>query len=103
MYDFRMGRRIAKIWISFVIGLLTFAAYGRVCSNDFVNYDDPDYVTANLQIRSGLNPEMIRWAWKSFHAHNWHPLTWLSLALDRQLFGARPWGAHLTSLVLHTV
>jgi len=97
-----MGPRVAKIWIGFVIGLLTLAAYGRVCSNDFVNYDDPDYVTANPQIQSGLNPEMIRWAWRSFHAHNWHPLTWLSLALDRQLFGTRPWGAHLTNLVLHT-
>ena len=32
---------------------------------------------------------------------NWHPLTWVSHALDRELYGLNPAGHHFTSLVLH--
>ncbi|HNL39122.1 MAG TPA: hypothetical protein PKH43_08310, partial [Saprospiraceae bacterium] len=32
----------------------------------------------------------------------WHPLTWLSLELDYELYGLQPWGFHLTNLLLHT-
>jgi tetratricopeptide (TPR) repeat protein len=32
---------------------------------------------------------------------NWHPLTWLSLMLDAQLFGPGPAGPHFTNLLFH--
>jgi len=91
-----------RVWISLAIAWITLTFLGRVCFNDYVNYDDPDYVTANTHVVSGLSRETVRWAWTTFHAHNWHPLTWLSLALDCQLFGSKPWGGHLTNLLLHT-
>ena len=31
----------------------------------------------------------------------WGPITWLSHALDCQLYGLQPWGHHLTNLLLH--
>ena len=34
---------------------------------------------------------------------NWHPLTMISHMLDCQLFGLKPWGHHLTSLLLHAL
>ena len=34
---------------------------------------------------------------------NWHPLTWLSHALDFQFFGRSPAGPHVVNLLLHTL
>jgi Flp pilus assembly protein TadD len=81
--------------------VVTLAAYGRVVANDFVDYDDPQYVTANAHIKAGLTRNSLRWDLTSTEALNWHPLTWMSLQLDHQLFGVRPWGYHLTNLFLH--
>ncbi len=71
-----------------------------VLSNDFVNFDDPAYVTENELIR--LPPlEAIRRAVTSFDQANWHPLTLLSHALDVRLFGLNPAGHHAHNLLLH--
>src|SRR5947208_3668191 len=90
-----------KILIGLVLVLGTLAVYGGALSNEFVNYDDPDYVTANPNVQAGLTKASVRWAFTTTRASNWHPLTWLSLQLDYQLFRLRPWGFHLTSLLLH--
>jgi tetratricopeptide (TPR) repeat protein len=90
-----------KILIGLGLVLGTLAAYAGVLSNEFVNYDDPDYVTANPNVQAGLTNASVRWAFTTTRASNWHPLTWLSLQLDYQLFHLRPWGFHLTSLLLH--
>ncbi len=69
---------------------------------DFVNFDDPQYVLENLPVLAGLSPEGTRWAFTTFSNSNWHPLTWLSLQLDVSLWGVgRPWGFHLTNVLLH--
>jgi Flp pilus assembly protein TadD len=85
------------------LALLTLAAFGPICSReyDFVNFDDDEYVTGNPHVQAGLTPANFRWAWTTFHAFNWHPLTWLSLQCDAQLFGLDPRGFHLTNVVLH--
>ncbi len=70
---------------------------------EFVVYDDPDYVSANLQVQRGLTWANVNWAFSSFEAANWHPLTWLSHMLDCQIYGLAPWGHHLTSLLLHAL
>ncbi len=41
------------------------------------------------------------WAFQTGYAANWHPLTWLSLMLDAQLFGTGAAGPHLTNVLLH--
>jgi tetratricopeptide (TPR) repeat protein len=81
--------------------LATLIAFWPVCNCDFVNMDDDYYVTENPQVRAGLTGSSIRWAWTAIYSANWHPLTWLSLMLDSQLFGIGPWGYHLTNLLLH--
>jgi tetratricopeptide (TPR) repeat protein len=88
-------------WISVGLVLLTAAVLGRVYGNDFVNYDDPLYVTDNPHVRDGLSGRDIAWAFTSTEALNWHPLTWISLQLDAQIYGTRAWGYHLTNLLLH--
>ena len=97
------------------LGLILLASLvlGHVCGNDFINMDDPHYVTANDQVNGGLTESSLRWAWTTFHAGYWMPLTWLSLQLDASLYwprypvagtssaSAAAWGFHLTNLLLH--
>ncbi len=96
----RGGR--CRILIRLVLILLTAAAYGPIWRNDFINYDDNVYVTGNDHVKAGLSPKGIAWAFTSTEALNWHPLTWISLQLDCQLYGPHAWGFHLTNLLLHT-
>ena len=70
---------------------------------DFVNYDDQEYVTANLHVQGGLNWAGVKWAFLKPVCDNWHPLTVLSHMADCQLFGLKPWGHHLTSVLLHAI
>jgi tetratricopeptide (TPR) repeat protein len=85
------------------LGLLVLLAYLPAAWNDFVDYDDSDYVTANARVQSGLTWANLAWAFTTGHASNWHPLTWLSHMLDWRLFGAWAGGHHLVSVGLHLV
>ena len=87
--------------IILVLVILTFAAYWRVLGNGFVEYDDDQYVYANKHIQQGITAESLRWAFNVGYASNWHPLTWISHMVDWRLFGDKPMGHHLVSLLLH--
>ena len=82
--------------------LLTISAFSPVRDAGFLNYDDPQYVTNNPTVLKGLRLEGLAWAFSSFDAANWHPLTWISHMLDVTLFGLRPGLHHLVNLGLHT-
>lgn len=82
--------------------LLTCLTYLPALQNDFVNWDDDRYVYENPFIRS-LDVRLLRAAFLHFHASNWHPLTWISHALDVALWGLNPFGHHLTSVLLHGI
>jgi len=79
----------------------TLAVYWPLLNHDFVIYDDRDYVTENPHIQGGITKAGGIWALTTFHAGNWHPLTWLSHMLDYQLFGLKAGMHHLTSLLIH--
>jgi tetratricopeptide (TPR) repeat protein len=81
----------------------TVIVFSPALGNNFVNYDDELYVTGNPDVLSGLNAPSIGWAFHSTQASNWHPLTWISLELDAEVYGDRPRGFHLTSVLLHSV
>ncbi len=74
-----------------------------ITGGDFINYDDDVYVTDNFHVQSGPGPEQIVWAFSNTDAANWHPLTWLSHMLDSQMYGMKPWGHHLTSVLIHAL
>ncbi|HTL17071.1 MAG TPA: hypothetical protein VL793_07530, partial [Patescibacteria group bacterium] len=104
------GGQLQKLWRTrkgFAAGLLLFllvlAGFMPALSNDFVGYDDPEYVTANPHVQQGLTWETLRWAFSNTEVAAWHPLVWLSHALDYECFGLRPWGHHLTAILLHGV
>ncbi|MBN1470956.1 MAG: tetratricopeptide repeat protein [Syntrophaceae bacterium] len=83
-----------------LLALVTLAAFWQVNHYDFV-FDDTIYVTENIYIRHGIFWEGIRWAFSTTHAEFWHPLTWLTLLSDYQLFGFNAGGYHMNNLVLH--
>ncbi len=89
---------------------LILIAYWGVWNYDFVYFDDPGYVTDNLNVEKGLplftDPKVfwdsIVWAFTSMEQSNWHPLSWLSHMLDVQLYGLNAGGHHVTNIILHT-
>ncbi len=76
-------------------------AFLQVNQCDFINYDDPLYVTDNIHVMSAITIGSIRWAFTTGHSANWHPVTWISHMIDVQLFGLNPRWHHLTNLLLH--
>ncbi len=90
-----------KLIISLFLVVATLAVYWQVGNHEFVNYDDPSYVTENRHVQAGLTWESIIWAFTTTHRSNWHPLTWLSHMLDCQFFGLNPIGHHFTSVLFH--
>jgi tetratricopeptide (TPR) repeat protein len=92
-----------KIIICLCLALITGAVFGTAVSYDFVNYDDPHYVTDNRLVQSGLSVRGVIGAFTTTLQKHWHPLTLLSHMLDYQLFGLNPAGHHITSILLHIV
>ncbi len=89
--------------ISLLLALVTLGLYIPALKHSFVNYDDGAYVIFNPHVNNGLNWQNVRWAFTAIMIGNWHPLTWISHALDCQLFGLQAGGHHLTSVLLHAL
>jgi tetratricopeptide (TPR) repeat protein len=83
------------------LGLLVAIVYLPALGNGFVSHDDPEYITRNPRVLTGLGPANAAWAFRTFHAGNWHPLTWISHQFDASLFGLAPAGHHAVSVLLH--
>src|ERR1017187_633417 len=90
-------------FLGVVLVAATVALYYPVNHHPFVNYDDTVYVTNNLHVQAGLDWDTVRWAFTTYDQANWHPLTWLSHALDCQLFELNPAGHHDVNLLLHVL
>ena len=101
-----MGTNSNNNWSFLICLALTFVTavvFYQVYTYDFVNFDDPTYVSKNPNIQAGMTLEAIKWAFTTSRTANWHPLTWLSHILDWQLFGHNSAGHHITNLIFHIV
>lgn len=83
------------------LALLILSIYRSAGTHGFINFDDDIYVFRNQQVLNGLTREGFRWAFTSFHASNWHPLTWLSHMLDVELFGLSAGWHHRMNVFYH--
>ena len=92
-----------RVAVAAFLLIATFAVYWQAGGNEFIAYDDDLYVFDNPFVRGTFSLATLKWAFTTFHAANWHPLTWLSHILDAQLFGLNPAGHHLMSVALHAV
>ena len=97
-----IARSSLPVWLMVVLlALGTMALYWPVRRYDFVNFDDPLFVTENPHVQGGLTWAGVKWAFQLYGGDYWHPLTWLSLMLDASLFGQEAGGFHFTNVALH--
>lgn len=101
--SFRDLRSSPLLLLSAGLILAVLAVYGRAGGFSFVELDDPLYASNNHRVTAGLTAEGVRWAFTTFHASNWHPLTWLSHMADSTIFGPGPGPRHFVNIVLHLV
>src|SRR5581483_7605389 len=47
------------------LALLSLAVYSRLLTCDFIDFDDPDYVTENQHVLDGLTLNGFAWAFRS--------------------------------------
>ena len=87
------------LWVlATLLALVTTALYWPATSHDFVNYDDPDFLTANLHVQGGLSWAGLKWAFcNTEQAAYWAPVMWVSHMLTCQFFGLNAWGHHLVN------
>ena len=83
--------------------VVTLIVYASVVSDPFITLDDHEYVSHNDNVLGGLSASGIGWAFSTFHAANWHPLTWISHEIDVSLFDAKPGAHHFMNALLHAL
>src|SRR5438876_4960186 len=98
---FNMERLGQPAFICLWLALVTLLVYEPVFHAQFIGHDDPDYVTGNPHVLSGITLANLRWAFVTNHAGNWHPVTWISLMLNSQYFGSGAGAFHAVNLLLH--
>ena len=98
------GRNINKTVFAaaFLAACITSVIYLPALQNQFVNFDDYDFIYRNSHIRN-FDLNLIKWAFFDFFQGNWHPLTWLSFAADYAVWGLNPFGYHMTNIILHSM
>jgi Flp pilus assembly protein TadD len=89
------------VLVCLALSAATLVVFWPISANEFVSYDDSEYISENPYVQGGLTAAGVAWAFTAAHAANWHPLTWLSLMLDRELQGPGPGCFHRTNLLLH--
>ena len=95
------SRRTLVFGICVFLAAIVWLAFGRTLGFGFVNYDDPRTVSEVAEITRGLSAEGIGWAFTHTVIGHWDPLTTLSHMVDCQIYGLKPWGHHLTNVLLH--
>lgn len=94
--------RLPRALLAATLVVLVSGSFIGVIRNGFIELDDAAYLTSNPHLRGGLTWSAVGWAFTALYASNWHPVTWLSHALDVTLFGLAPAGHHGVSLGIHT-
>jgi Flp pilus assembly protein TadD len=89
--------------LGLLLAVVTLFVYWPAKQCDFLGYDDPLYYSENAHVQAGLSMSNLGWAFTTGEAANWHPLTWLSLMLDAEIFGNQPAGPHLVNVLWHVV
>ena len=84
---------LSSSWVDcLLIAVAVFIPYHQVASHKFVEFDDAMYIYQNSYIIGGLTWDGVVWAFQNMDAANWHPLTWITYFIDRELWGPYPGG-----------
>ena len=96
-----LGPARNDLWIALALAVTTLAVYAQVIGHQFIYFDDDLYIWSNPMVTGGLTLKGMAWAFTTFHAANWHPLTWLSHMVDAQLFGPNAGGHLFVNALIH--
>lgn len=81
--------------------VVTFLVFARGLQGRFVDWDDFAFIVSNPHL--SFRPGDIQWMFTtSFHGP-YQPVPWLSLTLDKLIWGMDPFGFHLTANLLHAL
>jgi Flp pilus assembly protein TadD len=89
------------VLICLLLALAALFVYSPVRNYGFLDFDDNEYFFNNPHILGSFTWANIQWAFTTADTGNWHPLTWLSLMLDAQLFGNGPTAPHVINALFH--
>lgn len=83
--------------------IICFLVYLKAVTCGFVQWDDPAFIINNTVIRN-FDSHLFAWSFETIAPFSgiWIPLTWISFAVDYQLWGLNPFGYHLINIVLHS-
>lgn len=96
------GQKTFILSSALLTAVITFLVYIPSLQNDFVNWDDDEYILEELNIRS-IDLNLLKKIFTTVFLSNWHPLTTFSYALDYSVWGLNPWGYHLINIVFHAL
>jgi tetratricopeptide (TPR) repeat protein len=91
----------ADVLILLGLAVVTFGIYAQVVGHRFITLDDPTYIQDNRMVNRGVTLAGLAWAFTTFYAGNWHPLTWIAHMIDSQLFGMIAGGHLLVNALIH--
>ena len=80
---------------------LAFWTFLPALNGDYIDIDDGVFVVRSAHLQ--LTPANVVWAFGHAECANWLPVTLCSFMLDHQLYGLKPWGYHLTNVLLHAL
>src|SRR5437016_1366289 len=83
------------------LAIVTFGIYAQLIGHRFITFDDPTYIQENPMVNRGVTLAGLGWAFTTFYAGNWHPLTWIAHMIDSQLFGMIAGGHLLVNALIH--
>jgi len=94
-------RAAAALWPAALVAAV-FVVFSPILGNGFVNWDDPGNILRNPWL-GRFDARGLAWTFKTTQYGHFQPLAWLSLSLDKTLWGLEPGGFHATALILHAV
>src|SRR5882724_10033924 len=102
-FEVSHGTTFERSDLLIVLGLaiVTFGIYAQLIGHRFITFDDPTYIQENPMVNRGVTPAGLAWAFSTFYAGNWHPLTWIAHMIDSQLFGMKAGGHLLVNALIH--
>lgn len=94
-----LARRTART-VSVLVFVAACLPFLPLLQADFVDWDDDHNFVDNVAYR-GLTPAHLKWMFTTFHYGGYHPLSWLSVAIDHAFWGMDARGYHLTNILVH--
>ena len=83
-----------------LVVLVTFAVFFPTLQAGFLDWDEDPLLIKNFAYR-GLGLTQLRWMLTTTRMGHYMPVSWITYGWDYALWGMKPFGYHLTNLLVH--